>query len=197
LFEWTAQIERHSPRRIVAVGLGSAVLALGGTVLVQGLADVLLIAAALGSVSLSGIALRERWRVDQLPLILADQAVRGVVGGKPVCAFQAWLGRGRVVRSPEIHVLFRASDGTERDLDATVPAEVLSGPWTFQVPDPGGTGRFVVRVAVQEGGRAWEASGEWDRQGLAPGRFSAPVARQGGRLCWRREAWGQVEVPEH
>jgi hypothetical protein len=196
LFEWTAQIERHSPRRIVAVGLGIAVLALAGTLLVQGIADVVLITAALGSTGLMGIALRERRRVDQLPLVLADRAIRGVVRGQAICGFQAWLGRGRVVRSPEIQVLFRSLDGFERHLDATVPTDVLSGPWTFHVPDPGEAGRFVVRVAVQERGRDWEASGQWDLEGLAPGRFSAPASMRGGRLRWRREAWGQVETPE-
>jgi len=196
LFEWTAQIERLSLRRIVAVGLCSAIAALLGTLPAEGIADSVLIAAALGSSVLTALAAQERRRISGLPLVLAERAVRGMVVGQPVCGFRAWLGRGRVVRSPEIEVAFRTSDGVEQPLDAILPTDVLWGPWTFQVPDPGLAGRFVVRVAVREGDRDWEVRGEWDRDLLAEGRFSSPVSRTGGRLRWHREAWDRVECAE-
>jgi len=179
--------------RILLLGLGIGASALAGTVPAEGILDLILVGAAGVSALLTGVAAMERKRIDSLPLQLAERGVRGVIGGRPVCGFRGWLGRGRVVKSPAIEVSFTGIDGVERQLIATLPTDLLCGPWTFHVPDPGTDGQFIVRVAVQEGSRSWEALGRWDREHLSEGRFASPVSVVGGRLRWNRDGWNQIE----
>ncbi len=179
--------------RILVLGVGGGAAALLGTIPAEGLVDPLLLATAAGVSALTGLAARERRRIDVLPLVLAENAVRGSSVGRQFCAFRAWLGRGRVVRSPAVEVCFYGEDGLEQKLEAVLPTEILCGPWTFLVPDPGTAGRFTVRVSVREGGRDWEALGEWDRAHIELGRFAPPVSKVGGRLQWSRDTWNEVE----
>jgi hypothetical protein len=173
--------------------MGIGVAALLGTIPADGMVDLLLVAGAAVATAVTGVAVRERRRIDSLPLVLAERGIRGIARGRAVCGFRSWLGRGRVVKSPSIEVSFRGTDGTDRQLVATLPARVLCGPWIFHVPDPGIDGRFVIRVAVNEGGRDWEALGEWDRHALEEGRFASPVSRVRGRLHWSPDRWDIVE----
>ena len=183
--------------RILVLGIGSAVAVLLGTIPAEGFLDLALVGVAAGVSGATALAARERRRIDSLPLVLAVRGVRGVWAGRDVAGFRVWLGRGRVVRSPDVEATFKPVDGDEISLQATLPGDLFCGPWTLYVPDPGVPGHFQIRVDVKEGGRQWQVSGEWHRDALTPGRFSSPVARVGGRLVWIPDRWDQVDETDN
>jgi hypothetical protein len=103
---------------------------------------------------------------------------------RPVYRFRARLGRGRRAVRPQASVCFEDDRGARHDLQPTIAAADLVGPFTLLCPDPerrcAGPGTFVVHLACEAEGRRWEATARLGKAQVQEGWFGGLEPRANG-----------------
>lgn len=168
-----------------AVGLGIAAAPLAG--------DLVLGAAAAGLSGLAGWAWSRRARLDRLPLVLGEVAVRQALDREPVLRTRAWLGHGREMRDIEATATLHPPAGDPVPLGVDVPAVVATGPITLTIALPAlAIGEVGLQVRVVEDGTLWTATRRYALQDAPHAPLDVPVRTERGRMRWHRAAWDRV-----
>lgn len=183
-------------RGLGAIALLGAVALVGTVPVVAPAADVALTLIGAGSISTAGWGWWVLRSLRQLPLELGPSVAYLRVDGHRQYRVRARLGLGRVARHARARVSWVDADDTVHELEASVPAACVVGPFTIVVPDPlgvvGGAGRLAVQLRVRGEGRDWSAGRDYEADALVPGTFGGVrLGRRG--LAFSDAEWSDVE----
>ncbi len=191
----TALVERWQPRTMAVVGAAVSLLPLIAVPWVPVAGDVLAALLTAGGGGLTAWMLRERSRLDALPLQVAAVAARGRIDGWEIFRFRVRLGRGRRMRAPQVRVTWIPDGSDPVPLPVEVPIADLCGPWTVIAVDRvgrvHGSGVLHLQVQVTSGGQDWTAEARYAPDAIVPGTFMGGVQQARRGLVWSGD-WDQV-----
>jgi hypothetical protein len=193
-------VERIPPLPLLAVGVGSAVLALVVAALAGGSIAIGALVAGTVVVAVSGAMLATRVHLDRLPLEVAPIALSSRIDGHPAYQFRVRLGRGRLMRDARATVRFVPDEGEPIALEPLEPdASERVGPWTLVVLDRDlqctRPGHFAVGVEVEDRGKRLVASRQFPSEDIRPGRFAPPLIVRKGKVLLVTDRWAEPEPP--
>lgn len=186
---------RWSRPRVLTASLLGWLVAVAGIAAAPLAGDLVLAVGVAVGTALAGWAFRQRARLDALPLVLGEVAVRQVLQREPVLRTRAWLGHGREMRDIEASATLHPPGGAPIALAVDVPAIVATGPITLTVALPSlAHGEVEVRVRVVEDGTRWSAERRYALTEAPQAPLDVPVRTDRGRMRWDRAAWDRARV---